>query len=637
MALLRYSASADNVITNAFRSNLESTSRATGSNMGYADAVEVFSIYGQVSNSSGQTQELARTLIKFPTTAMAADRAASPQRLPDSGSVSWYLKMFNAEHPFTLPENFTLRIAPITTDWSEGTGLDMDEYKDRGVSNWTSATSPAAAATATVTWYTGDRPEIGDTITIIDAAGLSKTYIAAAAEDLTADPPEWYASNTTTTQVDSLQNCIESANGHDGSITVSQDGTGLIMTLTSLATGYAGNTTITVDGATSGQLSATDFSGGSSHTPWTAQGGDYSATQNYDITFPEGYENLETDITGLVEWWLNGGQTNYGVGVRLIPTQEAYAATANTGSGIIANTSGAKVTYYTKKFFARGTEFFFKRPVIEARWDSRTTDDRGNMYFSSSAVLQNENLYTLYYYNYVRGRLQNLPDTTNASGIANSKLKVCFYSGSSAPKGDRLKIWNGGTCVTASLVSGKTGIYNCQVALTAAATPVTKVFDVWFTASADSEVATATYATQSFNIAKIPNYQSVPTFEYDNTVTNLRSSYSKNETARFRVFSRNKSWNPNLYVKATSNIPTVVNQSASFAVFRTTDNLPVISYGTGSDMHTYMSYDLSGNYCDVNMNLLEPDYMYNIKFAFYNDSIGSWVEQPQTFKFRVEE
>jgi len=518
MALLRYSASADNVITNAFRSNLESTSRATGSNMGYADSVEVFSIYGQVSNSSGQTQELARTLIKFPVASIAADRTAGT--IPASGSVNFYLRMFNAEHPFTLPEDFTLVVAPITTDWTEGSGLDMDEYKDRGKSNWMRATSTKS---------------------------------------------------------------------------------------------------------------------------WTAQGGDYRSTENKSVKFPLGYEDLETDITETVENWIeyeanpSNGFANYGVGVRLQASEEAYAVAAVSSSGIIANASGAKTTYYTKKFFARGTEFFFKRPVIEARWDSRTTDDRGNMYFSSSVVPQAENLYTLYYYNYVRGRLRNLPGTTNASGIANGKLKVCFYSGSSTPKGDRLKIWNGGTCVTASLVSGKTGIYNCQVALTAAATPVTKVFDVWFTASADSEVATATYATQSFNIAKIPNYQSVPTFEYDNTVTNLRSSYSKNETARFRVFSRNKSWNPNLYVKATSNIPTVVNQSASFAVFRTTDNLPVISYGTGSDMHTYMSYDLSGNYCDVNMNLLEPDYMYNIKFAFYNDSIGSWVEQPQTFKFRVEE
>jgi len=115
-------------------------------------------------------------------------------------------------------------------------------------------------ATATVTWYTGDRPEAGDTITIIDAAGVSKEYLAAASQNLGTDPPRWHASNTTTTQVDSLQSCIESANGHNGSIIVSQDATGLVMTLTQSTAGASGNTTITVAGATSGQISATNFS-----------------------------------------------------------------------------------------------------------------------------------------------------------------------------------------------------------------------------------------------------------------------------------------------------------------------------------------------------------------------------------------
>jgi hypothetical protein len=35
------------------------------------------------------------------------------------------------------------------------------------------------------------------------------------------------------------------------------------------------------------------------------------------------------------------------------------------------------------------------------------------------------------------------------------------------------------------------------------------------------------------------------------------------------------------------------------------------------------------------MSLLEPGYMYGFKFAYYIN--GSYVEQPQAFKFRVEE
>ena len=40
MAILRYTASADTTITNAFEANMRL--RGTGSNMGYADSLEIF-------------------------------------------------------------------------------------------------------------------------------------------------------------------------------------------------------------------------------------------------------------------------------------------------------------------------------------------------------------------------------------------------------------------------------------------------------------------------------------------------------------------------------------------------------------------------------------------------------------------
>ena len=109
MAILRYTASADTTITNAFEANLRT--RGTGSNMGYADALEVFSIYGQESGSNGQSQELSRILIQFPINQITTDRAAGT--VPASGSVSFYLRMFNARTPFTLPQDFNLIVAPV--------------------------------------------------------------------------------------------------------------------------------------------------------------------------------------------------------------------------------------------------------------------------------------------------------------------------------------------------------------------------------------------------------------------------------------------------------------------------------------------------------------------------------------------
>jgi len=66
------------------------------------------------------------------------------------------------------------------------------------------------------------------------------------------------------------------------------------------------------------------------------------------------------------------------------------------------------------------------------------------------------------------------------------------------------------------------------------------------------------------------------------------------------------------------------------------DGYEAVPYGTGSDFHTGLSYDVSGNYFDLDMNLLEPGYAYGLRFSFYDEELDSWEEQSETFKFRVE-
>ena len=503
MAIRRYTASADTTITNAFEANMRL--RGTGSNMGYADSLEVFSVYGQESGSTtGNSQELTRLLINFPISTIIADRAASPSRLPASGSVSFYLRMYNAEHPFTLPQDFTLDVVPVSESWSEGTGLDMDEYQDFGAANWIKPTT-------TTTW---------DTI------------------------------------------------------------------------------------------------GGTYHTA--------TADTNYKVVFPQGYEDIELDISDLVEQWIDGTYTNYGLGIKLTASQEAYysSSTGENTSVLINNTVGAKQSYYTKKFFARSSEFFFKQPVIEARWDSRITDDRGSFYYSSSLAPAADNLNTLYFYNYVRGRLTNIP------AVGTNDILVSLYSGSSTvPTGTALTLYDGNTNITGGYVSP--GIYSASVALTAAATPIQKLYDVWHSGGVQ-------YFTSSIAPEKIPTYNNAPTFQFDTAIKNLKANYTTSESARFRLFIRNKDWSPNLYTVATAINPTELITSASYKIYRVFDNLDVVGYGTGSKKSTYLSSDVSGNYFDLNISLLDPGYQYGIKLSYYNGSIGDWVEQPETFKFRVE-
>ena len=497
MAILRYTASADTTITNAFQADL--TTRGTGSNMGYADSVEIFSIYGQSSGSAvGQTQELSRALIKFPVTAITADRTATT--IPASGSVSFYLKLHNAQTPFTLPQGFNLVVAPVSRSWAEGTGLDMDEYKDLGASNW-----------------------------------------------------------------------------------IKSDDT----------------------------------------TSWSAIGGDYLTASNYNVFFDQGYENLEVDVTQIVEQWIDGTFTNYGLGVHLTASQEGYysSSTGQNTSVLIHNPQGATDSYYTKKFFARSSEFFFKRPTLEARWDSRILDDRENFLYSSSLAPATDNLNVLYFYNYIRGRLVNIP------AIGTGEILVSLYSGSTVPTGSKLTLYDSNLNITGGYVSK--GIYSASLAITAAATPLQVLYDLWHSGSTQ-------YFTGSIYPEKMPTYDSAPTFTRVTSCKNLKKSYSRADKARFRFFVRSRDWTPTLYSKATLVNPSEVITSASYSIFRVTDNYAAIPYGTGSDYSTYLSYDKEGNYFDLNVSLLEGGYMYEIKLSYYNDSIGDWQEQPQTFKFRVE-
>jgi len=530
MAIKRYTATKDNTITNAYAAALTADSRGTGSNMGMADVVEVFSIYGQASGSAtGPSEELTRIIMEFPTSTISTDRTAGT--IPASGSVSFYLRLFNAKHVFTLPRRFNLLVQPIgnvyeAASWEEGSGLDMEEYKD-------------------------------------------KTY--------------------------------------DGS------GSNWIRR---------------------GKVGA-----------WARPGGDFltaSTDISYNVFFPEGYEDLEVDISFLVEDWLQNetgstGIANYGLGIYLTGSQEAYYSSSTlahpTGAnsdGILNNEFGAQDSYYTKKFFARSSEYVFKRPVLEARWDSRIKDNRGSFYYSSSLATGADNLNTLYLYNYVRGKLTDIPGLKDDAFGADS-LQVSVYSGSSVPTGAALLLPVGGgvttnldTNITASRVS--TGLYTASFAVTGT---LTKLFDVWYSGSVQ-------YFTSSLAPKTLAAFNNAPTFQYVSAITNLKAKYTRNETARLRMFIRNKNWSPTVYNVATAQIVNQALLSASYNIYRIIDNLDAIPYGTGSDKQTYMSYDVSGNYFDVDMSLLEAGYSYGISVSYYNNSINDWAEQPETFKFRVD-
>jgi len=509
MGIKKYIANKDNTITNAF--GIDLSTRATGSNMGAADILEVFSIYGSQTTSSA---ELSRALIEFPVSSIISDRSAGT--IPASGSVSFYLRVFNARHSEQLPENFTVNVMAVSQSWQEGTGLDMETYEDKTKEN--------------------------------------------------IEGSNW---------VNRLQT-----------------------------------------------------------TRWNKAGGDYhlssyvsgSTMPNYTFTFESGAEDIELDVTEAVEEWAYGNQENYGFGIFLTSSQEGYfsnsAGIGQDSGSVLHNTEGATKSYYTKRFFSRSSEFFFKKPVIEARWDSRTADDRGNFFASSSLAPDTDNLNNLYLYNYIRGRLIDIP-------AASETIKVNLFSSSAdVPLGLAIDE------ATASRVS--TGVYKASIASEATGSDgniLTVVHDVW-SGSVGGEYKTGSIAVKSFRDDSVMVADTYS--QYVNKITNLKSSYAKDEQARFRVFARPRNFSPTIYSVASKDIEKTIIVSASYEILRMVDERTVINNSTGSaNYHTYLSYDSDGNYFDLDMSLLEPGYMYGIKLAYYSSE--QWREQEEVFKFRVED
>jgi len=475
MPIKRYLAEKDTTITNAYK--LDLASRATDANMGASDSLEMFSIFAQANTSS---IEKSRILIQFPTSEIISDRAVS--KIPNSGSVKFFLRLYNVKHPFSLPKDYKATILPVSQSWDEGYGLDMESYTDFGWSN--------------------------------NGGGSGATWV------------------------------------------FSQSG-----------------------------------------TLWAEQGGSYitSSQYVYDAEFKDGTEDIEVDVTNIVEDWINGTVQNNGFIIKLSSSYE---------------NSDYFRSFYTKKFSARGTQFFYSRPNIEARWESATLDDRNNFFASSSALNAEDNKMNIYFYNKVNGRLKNI--------VGDVLPGVKFYTNSN--------LTNEITASFLNIANPSQGIYRAKVSLN---TTSSVIYDKWYNTS-----SLAQYFSSSFDVLQRQNYDFNDDQEYIFNISNLKNSYNQSEFARFKIFIREKDWQPTIYTVAYNTVENSQINDLYYKFFRLNDNYTVLDYSTGSIAYTKTSYDSNGNYFDIDMNIFEKNYVYGVKFARYNGV--DLKEYPTTFKFKVE-
>ena len=595
----RYFATKDNTITNAFNESL--TSQSVSASMGQSDILEVFSIYGQVSSSSGYSLEEARAIIEFDLSEIQTDIASGI--IPSNAK--YFLRLFNAEHGQTLPRDFNLEAHSISGSWEEGLGLDMEGYTDLSYgygSNWIMSQGNPVAAAATLdttnniilTSVAKGRARNTNTFkTVVNAPAANAgnailvDFTGTAAAIVCTITPDATGPVTLTTA--ELVELINTGAVVGKTVTITDTSS-----FRDLQTATGGGDEDLADGGEGDDKTAT-FSGGDGQ--WVSEGGDVYASPTATQSFPLGTEDLNTEVTTQVDAWLNSGRPNDGFMVKL-PTE----LTDGTQSR----------SYYTKKFFARGSQFFHKRPCLEVRWDSTMQDDRINFYASSSLAPAADNINTLYLYNYHRGQLANIP------AIDTGEIYVDLYE----TLGDSELT----QCIDTPATGGwvETGIYTASVCVN---TTASTIRDVWYSGSTQ-------YHTGTIEVKNSSALSYAPDNHLVVTVSNNRSFHYTEQTSRFYFYIRQKNWSPAIYTTATTTPTTEVFENLHFKIIKVATDETIFDYDTINNS-TLLSYDARGNYFDLDIDMLEPNYTYQIELALYNVITKTYEQLSFKHKFRV--
>ena len=383
MGIKRYFAIADNTISNSFSDDL--STRQTSANAGKSDILEVYSIYGR---SSAESVELSRVLITFDLEDLSLANQPSGSR--------YFLKLFNARHSESVPTGFTMVTRPISDPWVEGDGLDLITYSDEDESNWLARLPDKIAQTITITANSGNVADYeNQSISLFDGENSRfnfyfKTDQEASSQILVGDDVEVDLDGEV--PVEKLEEVINAR----PEFSATREGNVIEVVNTVAGKADSPLSTVFVDPEDQPDLVVTVS--GVDYTPWASAGGAYSVVlddQNQEINFEQsfdtGLEDLEIEITAIVQEWLSADP----------------ASLNNNGLGIMLKSEfedGSKgKSFYTKRFFARDSEFFLRRPVIEARYDDSLKDDSRNLLTASPHKTDAGNTMRAYYQNLEKG------------------------------------------------------------------------------------------------------------------------------------------------------------------------------------------------------------------------------------------
>lgn len=313
---------------------------------------------------------------------------------------------------------------------------------------------------------------------------------------------------------------------------------------------------------------------------WTARGGDFLSSPRCAFHFDSGFEDLEADVSSIVNSWLSGTIPNNGLAVMLTSSIES---------------DSLYVDYSRKRFYSRHTDFEDRVPYLEARSDDHSPDDRVNMKWSRTG--------SLFLYNIIGGVYYDLP----ASNI---------YTTISDASGVLLHL-------TASRV--QLGLYSASFALPSGTYSGSLFYDSWGSGS-------YAFMTGTFSFSTASPAKGVSQAPLTARIRNLQDEYFPEDVPIFEVLFRRRPQTLTVVQTASLSVgnPYIVEQ-AWYGVVNDSTQERVIGFGTGSD-HTRLSYGENGNSFKLFMRNLHRGNVYRLIFLVNDQGRQQVIDNGIRFK-----
>ncbi len=293
---------------------------------------------------------------------------------------------------------------------------------------------------------------------------------------------------------------------------------------------------------------------------WNTQGGDF-LSQAVIAHFDTGTENIEKDITSIVDLWLSGTIPNNGIVVKMTGTIESDTNYTD---------------FYQKKFYSRQTSFADRAPYIEARVNDFNGDDRVNMKWARTG--------SLFLYDLVGGSFQDLI----------GEIIVDIQDAS-------------GTLLSLTASHGQIGIYSASFALPSASYSGSVFYDKW-------RLESNAIMTGTFTISSTGPVQSISQVPLSARIRNMQDEYLPEDVPVFEVFFRNKKTSQPIFFTASLGVFPHIAENAFYAIENDSTRERVIPFGTGSQNHTKLSYGENGNSFKLFMTNLHSGNVYRVIF-----------------------